>query len=248
MSLLTLQRDLRAWLITGSDTAAAKFGATARAGLGVYQNNYRAQLVACLGETFERVKSWLGDDEFLAAAARHIDASPPCNWTLDRYGSNFPDTLRARYPQHPEVAELAWLDRALADAFVGPDVEPVSASTLAAIEWERAVLQLTPTLQLEYVTTSSPAIWTALSAGETPPQVEQLPAHAAVIVWRQGLTSCFRVLDAEEHRALQHARSGATFGSLCALLVAATGETNGVTTAGELLARWLRDGLIIAVA
>lgn len=247
MTLLALQRDVRNWLTTGAESVADRFGPGSRAGLGVYQNNYRAQLVACLAETFARVQAWLGDEAFLAAAAEHIDASPPNDWTLDRYGREFAHTLRVRYPQDPEVAELAWLDRALADAFVGQDAEAVSAHSLAAIDWDRAVLRFTPTLQLGQVITNSTAIWSALSAGDIPPTLEPLPQPAAVLVWRKGFTSCFRTLDAVEERAIAHTQSGGTFGALCALLVATAGESAGVKMAGEFLAQWLRDELIVGV-
>ncbi|MET0984957.1 MAG: DNA-binding domain-containing protein, partial [Steroidobacteraceae bacterium] len=206
MSLLSLQRDMRAWLTTGTESAAARFEPGARAGLGIYQNNYRAQLITCLAETFQRVQTWLGEEEFLAAAARHIDTSAPSDWTLDNYGRDFPHTLRACYPEDPEVAELAWLDRALADAFVGPDVEPVSPHSLGAIDWDPAVLQFNPTLQFAQVITNSTAIWSALSAGNVPPVLEWLPQPAAVLVWRKEFTSRFRTLDAVEERAIAHAR------------------------------------------
>jgi Putative DNA-binding domain len=247
MTLLALQRDMRTWLTTGTQSAAARFEPSALTGLGVYQNTYRAQLVACLEETFQRVKTWLGEDEFLAAAAQQIETSPPSDWTLDRYGRDFPQTLRARYPQDPEVAELAWLDRALADTFAGPDVEPASLRSLATIDWDRAVLQLTPTLIVGQVLTNSPAIWSALSAEHMPPVVATLSKPAAVLVWRNGFTPCLRTLDSTEERALAHTRSAGTFGALCAMFVATVGDSEAAKAAGELLAQWLRDGLIVAV-
>lgn len=245
MTLLTLQREMRAWL-TGSDATAQSFESTARAGLDVYQNNYRAQLVACLTEKFERVHAWLGDDVFLGAAARHIDAIPPHEWTLDRYGGDFPRTLRALFANDPEVAELAWLDCALTEAFVGPDAQPLSQQALATIDWDRAVFRFTPTLRVGQVYTNSTALWSALSAGKTPPQIETLPQPAIVLVWRKQLTSCFRTLDASEANAVERMRKGASFGELCNVLVESEG-TEGIRIAGEMLARWLRDEFLIEV-
>ena len=247
MTLLELQRDMRAWLTTGTEDTMFGFETSARAGLDVYQNNYRAQLVACLSETFQRVKAWLGDEDFLAAAVSHIQSSPPSNWTLDHYGRNFAESLLARYAGDPEVAELAWLDRALADAFVGPDIEPVPPHSLAAIDWDRAVLRFTPTLQIGHVLTNSTMIWSALSAGSTPPAVERLPNATAALVWRKEFTSCFRTLTSKEARAVAHIQSGASFGALCAMLVTTEGEIAGLKMAGEFLAQWLRDGLIVRV-
>jgi hypothetical protein len=247
MSLLALQRDFRAWLITGESSEAAKFGAAARAGLGVYQNNYRAQLVACLEDAYARVKAWLGDEAFLAAAIAHIEQTPPGDWSLDRYGHDFAQTLRTRYPQDPEVSELAWLDRTLSDVLVAPDADPLTPDQLANIDWEHAVLHLRPTLRLGRLTTNSAAIWSALSAGTLPPSVEQLPVPATLLVWRQGFTSCFRTLDEREGQAIEHVRAGRTFGALCTSLVEAEGETEGVKVAGTWLAHWLREGLLAGI-
>ncbi|MET0660551.1 MAG: DNA-binding domain-containing protein [Steroidobacteraceae bacterium] len=246
MTLLVLQREMRAWL-RGDDTAACYFGPVARAGLDVYQNNYRAQLVACLADKFERTMAWLGDDAFRSAAVRHIDNTPPHDWTLDRYGSDFPQTLQALYPNDPEVSELAWLDHALADAFVGPDRTPVSPQSLATMDWDRAVLQFTPTLRVGHALTNSTAIWSALSANKTPPPVEALPQPAVVLVWRKELTSCFRTLEATEVAAIAHIRSGGTFSALCSMLVEIEGDAASVRIAGEILAQWLRDELVVGI-
>ena len=247
MSLLEIQRDFRAWLITGNENEARKFAAAARAGLCVYQNNYRAQLVACLEDAFARVKAWLGDEAFLAAAIDHIERTPPSDWTLDRYGRDFAETLRRLYPQHPEVAELAWLDRTLSDVLIGPDADPLETHQLATVDWDRAALRLTPTLRLGRLTTNSTAIWSALSAGKAPPNLERLSTPATLLVWRQNFTSCFRTLDEHEAQAIEHVMAGWTFGALCAKLVEAKGESEGVKIAGTWLAQWLREGLLIGV-
>ena len=60
MNLLNLQRDFQSWLRTESAEAAERFGAPARAGLAVYLNNYRSQLLACLTESFPAVRAWVG--------------------------------------------------------------------------------------------------------------------------------------------------------------------------------------------
>ena len=93
MTLAELQRDFRTWLVSASDDAAARLGTDIMAGLSVYQNNYRAQLVGCLEESFPQVRAWLGDDAFLPAAMTHIDSHPPHAWTLDAYPGDFNETL-----------------------------------------------------------------------------------------------------------------------------------------------------------
>lgn len=245
MSLLALQRDFRAWLAEESDEAAERLGPAARPGLGVYLNNYRAQLIDCLAESFARVRLWLGEERFLSIAAAHIDVTPPHAWTLDAYAKGFPDTLERLFADDPEIAELGWLDLALSEAFVGADAAPVDPATLGAVDWDNAVLQLTPTLATRHFTTNAAAIWSALSAEEMPPAVQHLPAPATVIVWRKEFVSCFRSAETGEGRALDLARNGASFGALCAALIEELGEEDGVAAAGALLGRWIGDGLIV---
>ena len=247
MSLLGMQRDFRAWLAEESEEAAERMGAKARPGLGVYLNNYRAQLVECLSESFERVRLWLGEERFLAIVAAHIDLTPPHAWTLDAYANGFPDTLERLFANDPEIAELGWLDIALSQAFVGADADPLDPATLGAVDWDNAIFRLTPTLATRPFQTNAAAIWSALSAEEMPPAIQYLPERATMIVWRKNLVSCFRTAEAGEARTLDLAREGASFGALCAALIEELGEEHGVSAAGALLGRWIGDGLIVAV-
>jgi hypothetical protein len=67
MRLAELQREFRAWVVSASEETADRFGCDARAGLSVYQNNYRAQLVGCLESSFPQVRAWMGEEAFLYA-------------------------------------------------------------------------------------------------------------------------------------------------------------------------------------
>lgn len=247
MSLLAMQRDFRSWLQHESADAAERFGRDAMPGLLVYQNNYRSQLMDCLAGAFEQVRAWIGDEAFFAAAAEHIDRVPPSAWTLDAYPAGFPETLAERFGDSPEVAELGWLEFALAEAFVGPDCEAMSPATLQDVDWDVAVLQISPNSFMRSLTTNAPAIWSALSTGEEPPAAVVLPARAVVLVWRADFTSCFRTLEEDEATVLGGASVGIGFRSMCGDLVASLGEERGVARAGELLGRWLRDGLVVGV-
>lgn len=242
MSLAAIQRDFRCWLIDAPNQMKTR--AIAGSGLDVYHNAYRVRLSDCLRETFEKVFLWLGEDAFLAAARAHIEHTPPHGWTLGVYGAGFDHTLRALYPNDPEVAELASLDWALCRAFDGSDADTVASTALASIDWDVAVLSLVPTAQIFDAVTNAGAIWSALSAGESPPAAALLPAPAAILVCRQGLTPCFRTVDAIEHQALKMIAAGKTFGAVCAALVERSGPDTGVQQAGAMLGQWLHDGLI----
>jgi hypothetical protein len=108
MSLLAIQRGLRDHILVNKTDRPEGVAASGEAGLTVYRHAYRAQLVACLRDTFEQTWSWLGDDGFDAAAASHIAARPPSGWTLDAYGEDFPQTLAGLYPDDPEPNWPGW--------------------------------------------------------------------------------------------------------------------------------------------
>ena len=248
MNLATLQRDFRE-LIAGDDIVARLSKATeAKAGLAVYRNNYRGQLVACLEETFARTRDWLGDAAFCEAVDAHILAVRPTHWSLDAYPRPFPATLEQLYPADAEVAELAWLESDLECAFVAADADPLSPDRLAGVDWDHAILRFSPSLALRQVSTNASAIWSALTAGERPPVIEIHPEPIAVIVWRQDFISCFRLVDRHEAMAIRALGDRTTFAALCASLVEELGEQEGTERAGAMLGQWLREGLIIAVS
>lgn len=247
MTLAILQGDFRRWLIDRSQEAADRIGPAAGPGLCVYQNNYRAQLVGCLSETYERTQAWLGEEAFVAAAVTHIDDRPPSAWTLDAYPAGFADTLAALYPDDAEVAELAWLEWALSRAFTAADADPIAPDRLAAVDWDEAVIRFAPGLITRKTTTNAAAIWAALTADQMPPPVELLPEPAALLVWRQGYVPNFRTIDATEAYAIKLVEAGHSFGALCAALVATWGEEEGIAHAGALLGQWIGDGLIVGI-
>jgi hypothetical protein len=246
MSLLALQQDFRAWLHVGQEPSDPSFSGEARAGLDVYQNNYHGQIVTCLDESFAVTRAWLGDEAFQDAIVAHTARMPPHSWSLDHYPDDFPSTLAHNYPRDAEVAELAMLELALSQAFVAADSVPVAPGDLAGVEWDRARLNLTPSLRMCALTTNAAAIWSAITAETMPPPVELLPKKAEILVWRYSETPRFRTIDQAEADALRQIDSGMDFGSLCAALDAAGGD-EPAAIAGQWLAQWISDGLIIGI-
>ncbi len=247
MNLRALQESFRDWLVHESPALAARLGAGAKPGLAVYLNTYRGQLIDCLAQTYTVLHAWLGDAAFEAAAATHVDRVPPGSWTLDAYGLGFPDTLGLLYADDPEVTELACLERALAEAFTGPDCAVVDTAALGAIEWDQARLALVPTFTLLPATTNAAAIWTAVSGDASPPPAATLEVPTQIAVWRLDFTPRFRTLELAEAQALELVADGMSFGALCALLAGRHGDDAGAARAGAWLGQWLQDGIIARV-
>ncbi|GAB2884397.1 hypothetical protein GCM10027093_19220 [Paraburkholderia jirisanensis] len=247
MTLASMQRDFRAWLAGSSTAAAARLATVAPAGLAVYQNNYRAQLVGCLEESFPQLRTWLGEDAFREAAITHIDTHAPHAFTLDAYPSGFGATLAALYPHNPDLHELAWIEQALGEAFVAADAVPLTPDALVTIDWDSARLQLTPSLRHRVATTNAQQLWSALRAGTTAPEATMLAEPGELIVWRRAFTCYVAQVDALERIALLQLQRDGSFAALCTLLVERLGEADGIARAGALLAGWLGNELISGV-
>lgn len=249
MTLGALQREFRDALLSDADVSGARVGAkTSTPGLSVYHYAYRAQLTACLRETFEKLYVWLGDVAFSEAAHAHIADRPPHGWTLGVYGEGFDLTLSRLYPDDPEVAEMASLEWALSMAFSGPDAIALSADSVAGVGWDNACLEFAPTVHIGRVTTNVGAIWSALSAGSVPPAATTLPETGGMLVWRDDYSPCFRTIDEHEWVAIKRMMSGTTFGELCLAYVEKWGIQHGVDRAGILLGQWLHDGLLTGLS
>jgi hypothetical protein len=174
-------------------------------GMAVYANNYRSQLLASLREAYGKTRLWLGDAAFDDAAARYVDIHAPSSWTLDAYGASFATRLDALYPEDPEIAELAWLDRTLRCGFVGPDAAPLGLDDLEADDWDRVEFEFVPTLRFRRVRSNAAAIWQAIALAQTPPAVALYDVDAGIRVWRQGFSPRFASITGEPGLAAHQA-------------------------------------------
>jgi hypothetical protein len=249
MNLAEMQRDFQCWLVAASSDAASRLsGGGSSAGLSVYQNNYRVQLIDCLEASYPNVRTWLGEEAFLAAAVAHIDRHPPHAWTLDAYGDNFDDTLTSLYPDNPDVHELARIEFALARAFVAPDGDVLTPNALAQVDWDTARLHLAPSLKILPATTNAADIWSALQRNDALPDSEMLAEPAGVIVWRKQFTVYLDAVDSLEYAALLQLQIDGSFAGLCGMLVERLGEEEGIAKAGALLVSWINKEWLAATA
>lgn len=240
MSLQALQMAFCAEIAAPDDAAPPS-----SAGMAIYRNAYRGRLLAALEEGFERTRRWVGDEAFTAAACHYVLSHPPGGWTLDTYGADFPALLAELFAGDPEVAELAWLEWQLQQAFGAADAPCLDAAALAAAGhdepgWSRMRFAMAAGFALRNVTTDCVTLWESLAGDLSVLEPPPAKHDADVLVWRRALSPRYRLLDRAEGRALAALAAGAPFGDIAADCDPAL--------LGTWLARWLGDGLFAAAS
>ena len=251
MTLAALQRQFHAAVVGDGATPVSDAAVGFGRGLEVYRNAYRTRLIDCLRECYDRTWTWLGDEAFTAAACHHMIVHPSRSWTLDEIGRRFDETLAALLPDHPEAADLAWLERAMQVAFSSADATAIQAHEFAEMtanhgeaEWAALRLHFAVGIQTREVASDCVALWKAIQGDEMDCDWA-LDRPQTVLIWRDGLRPQCRLLGGVEARSLARIRDGASFGELCEHLVTELGSDEGIACAGTLLGQWLTDGLLV---
>ena len=236
MNLLARQHAFRAVLTVADDPEGTDIPGLP--GMAVYRNAYRGRLLAALEVSFERTRRWVGEESFAAAACHHVLTTPPTGWTLDAYGAQFPLLLAELFADDPEVAELAWLEWHLQQAFAAPDAPELDMAALSALDedgWEQLCFAPAAGFAMHPITTNCTALWTALLADNAAGFTVAPETESTLIVWRRKLSPRWRLASTAEAEALARLTSGERFG-----LVAAASDPANL---GIWLAGWLGTGL-----
>jgi hypothetical protein len=216
---------------------------------GVYRNAYVARLADILYEDYEQLHAYLGDQAFAELVKAYIAANPSDQRSARWFGRHLPAFVRndATFAKHSEVVEIAELEKALADAFDGPDAEPLRIEALAAIvpeDWARLVFVPQPTAIRLTFTTNAADIWSALKSETAPPKPLRLPEPQAILVWRPDFMSRFRPLSTEEAMMWGEAAKGVRFGVLCEMVATFAGEDEAELRAATYLKGWVDMGML----
>ena len=216
---------------------------------GVYRHAYVARLAEILDDDYEQLHAYLGDQAFAKLVKAYIAANPSDQRSARWFGRHLPAFVRdsETYAKHPEAAELAQLEKALADAFDGPDAAPLGIEALAAIQpddWPNLVLEPHPTAIRLTFKTNAADIWSALKDEVAPPKPEHLTEPQAIVVWRQDFMARFRPLAAEEAMMWDEAGNGVRFGVLCELVATFAGEHDAELRAATYLKGWIDTGML----
>lgn len=222
----------------------ARVGAKKR--MGIYHYAYRASLSGVLSDNHERLARYMGP-HFDDAAQAYIAEYPSTTRNLRYYGDGFADFLAQKYPDNPELGELARLDWRLRHAFDAEDAVPLDAARIGELgdAWIEMPLRLHPAASIIHVKHNIVALWTPLSKEEYVPPLERLPAPMPILIWRQDYQPSFRSITADEATALSLLHSPMSFTMLSEQMIARLGEDQVAISLGTWLGRWLAEGLLV---
>jgi Putative DNA-binding domain len=244
--LASIQLEFQNWVLDKADASVPDVDKAY--GLKIYHHAYRARIREALGETFEKTWSWLGDNAFDLVVADYLDLYPPEHSSLDRCGERFAAFLECRYPDDPEICEIALIEWALHICFSGPDEKPVNLAHLGELDWERAIFTLVPTYAEISLRTNAAAIWRALDENSEPPLAHRLTDPVRYRFWRKGFSPHFTAMDKMEHRALTLIQQGVAFSLICEALVTNVDCNDHVATKmAGYLSQWSFDEIIAQV-
>ncbi len=251
--LKELQEKFQRGILAGDDTVLAEINDSAteerKALFGVYRHAYVARLAEVLADDYEVVHSYVGDGTFAKLVKAYIAAYPSDRRSARDFGRHMPAFLSATAPfsGHAELAEIAGLEKALADAFDAADAEPLTLTKLAEVapeDWPNLVFTPHPTARRFTFATNAADIWSALHNENAPPKAKALPEPQAILVWRQDVTARFRPIGPEEAMMWHEAVEGTRFGVLCEMVATFAGEDGAELRAASHLKDWAETGML----
>jgi hypothetical protein len=252
-SLKQLQENFQRGILAGDDTILVEIEDSAKEErkvlFGVYRYAYVARLAEVIADDYERLHAYLGDAAFAKLAKSYIAAHPSDRRSVRDFGRHLPDFLRENtgYALHPELAEIAELEKVLIDAFDGPDAKPLSLAELGETplaHWPRLVFQPHPTTRRLDFRTNAAEIWSALPEETAPPRAELHAEPQAILVWRQDATARFKPLPPEEAMMWDEAVRGTRFGVLCEMVATFGSEEDAELRAATYLKDWAGTGML----
>lgn len=257
-ALATLQARFLDGLLGSDDAALADIrGASwfpAERRMAVYRNAYRRRLVEALASTFERTAALVGPEAFDIHGLGYVDAHPPVQRSLGRYGSDFPEWLRARAdaasdPLLAVAASVAVIDGHLRRAFDAADAAPIERGDVLALppgdlpglrfEWH-ASLQVAVVAASGIEAWRQPAAFIADGTG-----IDAGSPVVPVAFWRRDGQTFFRTLPPGESELLQRLRAGACLAQGC--IDEDAGPALAMEAAAVALLGWIDEGWVTAL-
>lgn len=217
---------------------------------GVYRNAHVGRLVEILQSDYQLTCDYCGADYFREQARAYVGAHPSHTQNARWYGVRFPEFLKASdgHAAHPELAEIAMIEKTVADAFDALDAPVLGFEGLAAYapeQWGQLCFAPHPSVTRLDLATNAFALWKALKDDDdTLPEVSQLDAPEHIVIWRQDTAPMVRVMGAEETMMWTEACRGVRFDGLCEMVATFDDPDTAAVRAAGYLQGWLSSHML----
>jgi putative DNA-binding protein len=251
------QSEFQRGILTDDDTILAEILDSAREKretlFGVYRYAYGSRLVEAMRNDHELLHRYLGDETFDEMGHAYVKAKPSEHPNLRWFSQGLPDFLKSEKPycDHPVLADLAALEKALNDAFDAREAPVLALTDMAGFApevWNELVFQPHPSAFRLDLASNASAIWLALKSEEPPPDAAFEEQPARLLIWRQDTTPMFRELTAEEAMMWDEASNGIPFGVLCEMLATYNDPDGAAARGAGYLHGWITSGALTAVS
>jgi hypothetical protein len=257
LTLSEIQHRLQRALLNGDDavldTILDNSRTTRQTLFGVYRNAYVGRLVDILQSDFQLTCDYCGADYFREQARAFVGANPSHTQNARWYGVRFPEFLKASdgHAAHPELAEIALIEKTVADAFDALDAPVLGFEVLAGYapeQWGQLCFAPHPSVTRLDLATNAFALWKALKDDDdTLPAVNQLDAPEHIVIWRQDTAPMVRVMGAEETMMWTEACRGVRFEGLCEMAATFDDPDTAAVRAAGYLQGWLTSHMLTTV-
>lgn len=218
--------------------------------LNIYAYAYKARLKEAISTDYEKLHSYLGDEQFDQVMERYIEKHPSQQTNLRYYSIEMANLLRTEEPfnQYPMLAELAYIEAAFANSFDAADSAVINIEYLAALPpeaWGTLRLNFQASVQILSLKLNSFAVWKALAAENGPPETTNHDTLDNWLLWRDAeLITRYRPLAAAEADAMKLALQGKFFADICEQLLNHFSEQDTPIKAVSFLQTWIQEGLV----
>ena len=233
--------------------------------LHIYEHAYRSRLVEALGRCYGILRVALGTRAFDELATAFVLATPSRHRSIRDYGAELSVFIAsqgdAAAGTWSELAAWEWL---LADVFDAADGAPLTAGALGGVtpdRWAELQFRVHPTLRRYRSATNAIELWRRLSTAQGLSRDEAAAREEAAdgivpstlqkpvewLAWREGLTTRYRSLAADEASSLDALCAQASFADICLCLAASGDADQAPLRAAQYLRGWLDAGLIVGL-
>lgn len=253
-ALRSLQQSFMDYLLGSSSTIEQHIQSTenfsAENRLNIYAYAYKARLKEAMTTDYEKLHTYLGDEQFNQVMERYIEKYPSQQTSLRYYSTEMASLLREEAPfnQLPVLTELAYIEAAFANSFDAADGPLISIEDLASLPpeaWGTLRLNFHASVQILSLNVNSFAVWKALAAESLPPDIKNHDQPDTWLLWRDAeLITRYRPLPPAEADALKLALKKRFFAEICEQLLNHFSEEETPIKAVSFLQTWIQEGLV----